>query len=861
MDAAERIDSSVVWAMRAAIGESEGSEVLFLCDLDDEMRICSASVVARGVPDMVAAPMEQLHRGQVVVHNHPSGHLQPSRADVNVAAELAETGVGSYIVDNDVTQLLVVCEPVEPKRLERIDPEELARTIDDGGALSDLFADFEPRQSQIDMLKLVANAFNEDRVLAVEAGTGVGKSFAYLIPALAWAAKNDERIVVSTATINLQQQLVEKDIPTVQRLLGVDVPVMLVKGRGNYLCRKRLGEAFEEDSLFAHADDEPGADGKTGTADLRTGTAESGTTASGTTASGTTASGTTASGTTVPGDDFDPIDPDLQAIRDWAETSDTGSRSELPFQVSDELWSRINSDADSCTELTCRLRENCFFLRARRQAAAAKVLVANHHLLFIDLALRVRGIGFETRAVLPPFQRLIFDEAHSIENSATSLFSESFSRYSVRKHSRRLRHTRRGREYGLLAAVRRRGAEAAKVVRAGDELTRVEEAAQALDAAVLQEVDGFTLRLTPSLPERSQRAILDPIGELHTRLVVLANALNDVMEDDDGEEGGPFYDLRVVLRRVERLITLCNDFTDYRNHGDRVFWIELRRGSDGRRFARLISSPLDIRSVMREAVFDVFETAAFTSATLTVAGSFEYWGGRVGLLDISRETDLAQFPSPFPYREHALVAVPTNAPEPSSERYQQFLGPFLGELLEVSEGKALVLFTSYEMLRATHAALRDRLAAIGVAALRQGDDDRARLLARFSDDTSSVLFATESFWQGVDVPGESLQVVVLCRLPFRVPTDPILLARTEAIEARGGNAFAELALPEAVMKFRQGFGRLMRRGTDRGVVVVTDVRVLTKRYGSLFLQSLPETQTSTRDAPGVVEDVERFLYS
>jgi len=829
MDAAERIDSSVVWSMRAAIGESEGSEVLFLCDLDGDMRVISARVVARGVPDMVAAPMEQLHRGQVVIHNHPSGSLQPSRADVSVAAELADSGVGSYVVDNDVTELLVVVEPAEPHRLEPLDADELAATIDDGGALSDLFHDFEPRQSQVDMLRLVANGFNEDRIVAVEAGTGVGKSFAYLIPALAWADRNDERVVVSTATINLQQQLVEKDIPTVQRLLGVDVPVMLVKGRGNYLCRKRLGEAFDEESLFAEdAVPDPSAHDVTA-AD--------------------------------PDDDFDSSDPDLHAIRDWARTSDTGSRSELPFTVSDELWSRVNSDADSCTELTCRMRDDCFFLRARRRAAAAKVLVANHHLLFIDLALRVRGIGFETRAVLPPFQRLVFDEAHSIENSATSLFSESFSRYSVRKHSRRLRHSRRGREYGLLAAVRRRGADAATVVRAIDELRAVDEAAEALDRAVISEVEELTLRITRALPEARLKAILDPVDELHTRLVVLANTLGDVMEDDDGEEGGPFYDLRVVLRRIESLITLCDSFTDFDNHSDRVFWVELRRSSRGGRFARLISSPLDIRGVMREAVFDVFDTAVFTSATLTVAGSFDYWGGRVGLLDVPRETDLARFPSPFPYREHALVAVPTDAPEPSSPAYQGYLEPFLGDLLDVTEGRALVLFTSYEMLRAAHRALRDRLAEHGIVALRQGDDDRARLLARFSEDTSSVLFATESFWQGVDVPGESLQAVVLCRLPFRVPTDPILLARTEAIEARGGNAFGELSLPEAVMKFRQGFGRLMRRGTDRGIVVVTDVRVLTKRYGSLFLQSLPETQSSQREAAGVLEDIERFLYS
>ncbi len=808
--------------MREAIAESEGAEVLFICGCDDEMIVTSARVVARGVPEMVAAPMEQMHRGQVVIHNHPSGGLQPSRADVSVAAELAESGVGSYIVNNDVTDLLVVCEPSRPRQVELLDPETLAATLDDGGRLSELFSDFEPRRSQVDMLRLVARGFNEDRVVAVEAGTGVGKSFAYLVPALAWAAKNDERVVVSTATINLQQQLVEKDIPTVQRLLDVDVPVVLVKGRGNYLCRKRLDEAFEEESLFLDAD----SDADTDTGDQ----AE------------------------------DPIDPDLRAIRDWAGTTDTGGRSDLPFMVPDELWGRVNSDADSCTELTCRLREHCFFLRARRQAAAAKVLVANHHLLFIDLALRVRGIGFEARAVLPPFQRLVFDEAHSIENSATSLFSESFSVFSVRKHARRLRHSRRGREYGLLAAVRRRGAGAAVVVRSIDALGSVEEAADALDAAAVGEID-HTLRLTAALPGNVLRAVLDPIAELHTRLVVLANSLTDVMEDDDGEETGPYQDLRVVIRRIERLIALCDSFAEFENHSDRVFWIETRRGADGRRFSRFVSSPLDISGVMREAVFDVFSTAVFTSATLTVAGSFDYWGGRIGLRAIERDVDFGRYASPFPYHERALVAIPTDAPEPSSPRYSTFLSSFLGDLLEVSEGRALVLFTSYEMLREAHASVRDRLAQHGIAALRQGDEDRARLLARFARDTSSVLFATASFWQGVDLPGETLQVVVLCRLPFSVPTDPILLARTEAIEARGGNPFIELALPEAVMKFRQGFGRLMRRNTDRGIVVVTDVRILTRRYGSVFLQSLPPTQVTQRGTAGIIADVERFLYA
>ncbi len=812
-----RIATEAAWTIRAAIDEMSGAEVAFVCSLDEQGVVQAASPVARGTAQAVPAPMLHLSRGDVVIHNHPSGVLLPSRADVSVAAELSESGVGFYIVNNDVTDLTVVCEPVEPVEIQPIDPNALADILDAGGPLSELFAEFEARESQLEMLKRVAHAFNEDQVLAVEAGTGVGKSYAYLIPALAWVDANQERVVISTATINLQQQLVERDIPMVQRLLGTELSVVLVKGRGNYLCEKRLGELVEEQSLFASSDD--------------------------------------------PSTESDSWVPDeIDALRAWAQSTETGSRTDLPFVVPDEVWSQVNSDADSCTEVTCRLRENCFFQRARREAAAARVLVANHHLLFVDLALRVAGIGFETRAVLPPFQRIIFDEAHGIENSATSLFSESFSQFSIRKHMRRLRRSGRGQNLGLLARVRQRGADAKRVVEATGLVEKVEEAAVALNQTATSRIEDPTFRFTLSTDRSLVASLLDPVGELRARTMALTDSLAAILEDDDGEEAGPFHDLRVVERRLERLITLFGQFQDYQNHSDRVFWIELRKATDGLRFSRFISSPLDIATVMREAVYDNFETVVFTSATLTVAGSFDYWGGRVGLHGLSRDVLGEQFPSPFPYSECALLAVPTDAPPVQDAGYAPFLHQFLRDVLALTEGHALILFTSYEMLRNAYDATRDHLAELGVVSLKQGDDDRTRLLARFREDLSSVLFATESFWQGVDAPGETLQLVVLCRLPFRVPTDPVLMARTEALEARGGNAFFDLSLPEAVMKFRQGFGRLIRRGTDRGVVAITDNRLVTKRYGSQFLSSLPETRRSVGSASAVLEEIERFLF-
>lgn len=807
MTAEERISPEAAALMRSYIVDNAGNEVVFVCDLGGDGVVNEVIPVARGASDAAPAPPELMKRGRVVIHNHPSGALQPSRADVYNAGSLSDYGVGSYIVDNDVTRVKVVCEPAEPREIRLLDADTLAAVIDDGGELARHFPHFEPRPSQVRMLREVAVAFNTSTLLAVEAGTGVGKSLAYLIPAIDWAAANDERVVISTATINLQQQLIDKDIPMVLDLLGHDVRAVLVKGRGNYLCQKRLNEALDEATLFEEPDEE------------------------------------------------------LLALKKWAGESETGSRSDAPFHPSDDLWSRVNSDADSCADLSCRLRERCFFARARREAAGARILVVNHHLLFIDLYLRVRGIGFDARAILPPFRRLVFDEAHSIENSATSLFSESLSVFSIRKHVRRLYRERRNRKTGLLPLVAQRGTEAKLVEKSINSALEVSSVAERANSLVVQLSDEPAMRLTPGMDEHLRRAILGTMEELQGSIVALCGLLADIVDAaESGEDDDPYHDVRITARRLDRIAMLCRNLIEFEDNPDRVFWIEYRRAANGERYARFVSTPLEIGEIMQEAVYEPFETVVFTSATLTVADTFSYWASRIGLDELSRESKTVMLPSPFVYAENALLAVPSDAPEPSSEEYQPFLLAFLGELLELTEGGALVLFTSYQMLGATHEGLREKLEARGIACLRQGQDDRARLLARFNEDSSSVLFATESFWQGVDAPGDTLKLVVLCRLPFRVPSDPVLTARTELIESRGGNAFTDLALPEAVMKLRQGFGRLIRRASDRGVVVVSDVRVLTRTYGSLFLNSLPETPRSTKRAAGVLEDVERFLY-
>ncbi|MFP4329388.1 MAG: helicase C-terminal domain-containing protein [Spirochaetaceae bacterium] len=810
MKATERISSELCGRLRAEIEDARGSEILLVCDVDESGRINRFRVAARGNLTQVPAPFVQMESGTIILHNHPSGILRPSDADLAVSAELANRGIGSAIIDNAVEEIYVIAEPMVIAETEALDIEELASIIDDGGAAASLLPGFEPRPPQINMLKMVARAFNDEQILAAEAGTGVGKSLAYLIPAVAWATTNRERVVVSTATINLQQQLLEKDIPAAAAALGVSVRAVLMKGRGNYLCPRRLREALEEQDLFSEEDGE------------------------------------------------------LEAIAEWASVTETGSRSDLTFYPSDELWGRVNSDTDACSPARCPNKERCFILRARREAAGADLLVVNHHLLFSDLAIRLAGVGYESTAILPPFSRLIFDEAHGIEKSATSFFSRSFSELSLKKQLGRIWRFRGGRSFGLLKdleALHGEGGQAVAPV--PGQITKVLESLETLNSRGT----AFLLReQSYRVAKEGVAPFLDALGEalfalqeeLLTLCELLAKRVRALSEEE--RELAPIYELRSILRRFEEIASICEQFRRPEESLDQVLWLDRRTLRSGARNIRFTVTPLEIAPVMQEAVFEPFKTVVCTSATLTVRERFDFWGRRVGLPE-GREGCVAElFPSPFRYQEQVLFAVPTDAPAPNAPEYSSFVRSFLWELLQLSEGSALVLFTSYQMLDEVHLSLKPKLAALGISSYRQGEDDRSRLLDRFKRDVAGVLFATDSFWEGVDAPGETLKLVILCRLPFRVPTDPVHIARMERLEEAGGNPFYELAVPEAAMRLKQGFGRLMRHQEDRGAVVVTDNRLVTKPYGKAFIDSLPPSRQLFGDTETLLRGLERFFY-
>ena len=645
-----------------------------------------------------------------------------------------------------------------------------------------------------------------------EAGTGVGKSFAYLLPAMHFALANKEKVVISTATITLQQQLFEKDIPLVASSMGdVKIKSVIMKGRSNYLCLRRLDDTLKEGLLF----------------------------------------------------EFDK--KEIDNIVKWSQNTKTGARSELAFMPSETLWAGVCSESDLCLGNHCPWREQCFILALRKEASNAHIIVVNHHLLFADLAARYQGAGYENAVVLPPFNRLIIDEAHTIENAATSFFSQEFARTGIFRQLTRLYNTRKANIHGLLIRLSAMlPSSEDRLDDMADAIQKIRSSAEKLDDCALElcGMEGI-FRLSPSVDEEFLKKALFPnFKNLRKDILTLTNMIRDILENlDDEQTADPIvWEVKTIVRRLDGVAEVCDVFCHYKKHEDNVLWMEKMRLKNTP-WSVFTKTPLDLAPILKDSVFLPNKTVVCVSATLAINDDFTFWASRCGIAGINtRQTLSGCFPSPFPYSSAVLLASPTDAPLPDEDGYQEFINKSVTKLAAAAGGSALVLFTSYQSLTGSYNAATAELTPMGIRCLKQGDDDRTRLLQTFLSDESSCLFATDSFWEGVDAPGDTLRLVIICRLPFRTPGDPVHEARREAVEKQGGNPFMELSLPQAVMKFKQGFGRLMRRSADKGVVAVLDGRILKKAYGGLFRQALPETKTSFSEFNFILQDIENFFY-
>jgi ATP-dependent DNA helicase DinG len=635
-----------------------------------------------------------------------------------------------------------------------------------GGLLARTHPAYEFRRGQLQMAEAVEQALKERRHLIVEAGTGTGKTLAYLLPVI----RSGKRVIISTGTKTLQEQLFYKDVPFLKEHLG-ELRVCYMKGRGNYLCRKKLYDLTTQPVL-------------NGLEEIN----------------------------------------QFRIISEWEKTTETGDRAELAeLPENSHLWPKLDARTDRCIGTDCQQFDRCFITEMRRRALESDIIIVNHHLFCADLAIKAAMDRAPDAGVLPDAGVVVFDEAHELEDVAADYFGVTVSNLRIDDLLRDVESTLRRADIPVTEVLKASG--------------RVREHSQ-LFFAILPPGDG-------RFAFENRAEFLEENGDEY---LGLENALNHLYTELQGIPKKP-DEVHAMTRRVEEL-RMQLGFVMEAQQKNTVFWIE-RRGErrGGQHNVFLQATPISVSDILRNTLFEHLESAVLTSATLAVSGGFEYIRNRLGIQN-ARELVV---PSHFDYASQALLYIPPDLPDPRDPRFVEKASQRVRQLLEITRGRAFCLFTSYALMHQLHDRL---LGELDFPVLLQGSAPKNALLEEFRLTPNAVLFATSSFWQGVDVQGEQLSCVIIDKLPFAVPNDPVVAARIKAIDEDGGNAFFEYQVPSAVISLKQGFGRLIRSLHDRGLLCLLDNRILSKRYGKVFLDSLPKYGRTTD-----VKKVEEFFGS
>lgn len=722
-----------------------------------------------------------------------------------------------------------------------LDPKVLSHTLKPGGLLSQNLPFFEERTSQAKLLEDLVEVLNSGKVGLFEAGTGVGKTFAYLIPSIVWALQNQDKVLISTQTIPLQEQILAKDIPFLKKFLNIEFEACLVKGMNNYLCLRKLEDLKEDPPLFSEN-----------------------------------------------------LSDQIEGIRSWSESTVDGSKSSLDFSPSKELWEKVSVDMDACNRHQCPFYSKCFFFKERKKALDAQLIIANHHIFFSDFFNSV--LEDAEGSIFPLCNHVIFDEAHHLEDTAISRLSFKINSQEIHKVLQRLfSEDLRSNFKGCFSyikdqIVRFKSCEnSAEIKELLNSLSldlpalRREIELQSLDAfSVLEELveaglpdsergqgqDPFKLRLTESLynsplwRDEVTPAFKDLIGSVEKFTANCFFATEKIKRLFPAEFNkkieGKLLDLKSLLNRLNAFCDLLSRLFESLESAEWVCWLE---GTYGRsQFLSLNFTQINVSSVLKEHLYPYFSSVSLLSATLSTDQNFNFIKKSLGIgSEIKGQKVLEKiYSSPFNYQKQAMLLCPTDLPSPSSPHFLPFANKLILNSLKASNGSAFILFTSYASLKSSADFLVPILENAGMPCFIQGSAPRISLLEEFKETENAVLFGTDSFWEGVDVIGDKLKLVVIAKLPFSVPTDPLVQAKSERLAKERKSSFIFDSLPRAIVKFKQGFGRLIRSKTDKGCILCLDSRLVNKGYGKSFLDSLPEAKRVFGTSDIIVKNLNLF---
>ena len=820
MDIRDRFSEESLQTIKKYLEEHNNKSMIFKATFDEDEKIQKPFFLSLCKKKSFEETLTKVGKNEVVIRTTKPNQLYPSDMELELSEELyTRRNIAYCLLSSDLDDFYFV-QDIDRIFLEDID---IKNYFSKDGILAKEIKGFEYRQEQEEMAQYIQEAINEDRKIIVEAGTGTGKTLAYLIPAIKWAVVNKKKVIIATNTINLQEQLLLKDIPLAKSIIKDEFSYVLVKGRNNYVCKRLFNELVLGKSI-----------------DIETFSMEA--------------------------------REQIEYILKWGNKTKTGDKAELPFEVYPDVWELVQSTTELCLGKKCPYRKECFYMKTRMEKMEADILISNHHVFFADLNVRAETDFDSEYLILPRYDMVIFDEAHNIESVARSYFSVEVSKISFTRLLNRIYQRKNKRKKEKSALIRVEDTVDEKNLEDSEQyiylLNTLKEEISILqnigdeyfdeirkiyetntEAPIKKSLNNFEMtksRFLENLREKKD-IFQSKLADFLNLMMSFNNVIDE--EKDKNPEVINFNNHLKMFKAYIDSFKFINSFED----DNYIYWLDI---NSKRTNVVLTATPLNIAQKLSTVLFDNLDRLVFASATIVVNGSFDYFKKSLGLDE--EDCIEAIIKSPFDYNEQMSVYIPSDIQD--SENINAFVSDasrFILNILLKTNGKAFILFTSYTMLNQIYYSISKKLKDKGFEVFLHGDKPRSQIIKEFKEAENPILFGTTSFWEGVDVQGENLSNVIITKLPFLVPTDPVVSAISKKIEEDGGNSFMDFQLPEAIIKFKQGVGRLIRKKTDSGNIFILDNRILKKRYGSLFINALPSQKNiKILEKDDIIEEIE-----